>query len=139
MIPVEFAPSQKGCADESGPHVRDSLVVLHWRYPENDMFAVFQSGGKQHRVSEGDVVKLELLTAEAGAEVVFDKVLLVADGDDVNVGAPYVESGKVTAEVVRTDRAKKVRIIKFKRRKDFLRRQGHRQWFTEVKITGISA
>ena len=109
------------------------------RYPENDMFAVFQSGGKQHRVSEGDVVKLELLTAETGEEVVFDKVLMVADGDNVNVGAPYVESGKVTAEVVRSDRAKKVRIIKFKRRKDFLRRQGHRQWFTEVKITGISA
>ena len=103
------------------------------------MFAVFQSGGKQHRVREGDVVKLELLTAEPGEEVVFDKVLLVANGDDVNVGAPYVESGKVTGEVVRSDRAKKVKVIKFKRRKDFLRRQGHRQWFTEVKITGISA
>ena len=88
------------------------------------MFAVFQSGGKQHRVSEGDVVKLELLTAELGEEVVFDKGLLVADGDDVNVGAPFVESGKVTAEVVRTDRAKKIRVIKFKRRKDFLRRHG---------------
>ena len=100
------------------------------------MFAVFQSGGKQHRVSEGDVVKLELLTAEPGEEVVFDKVLLVSNGDDVNVGAPYVESGKVTAEVVRTDRAKKIRVIKFKRRKDFLRRQGHRQWFTEVKLLG---
>ena len=103
------------------------------------MFAVLQSGGKQHRVSEGDVVKLELLTAELGEEVVFDKVLLVSDGDDVNVGAPFVETGKITAEVVRTDRAKKIRVIKFKRRKDFLRRQGHRQWFTEVKITGISA
>jgi|TARA_Y200000002_G_scaffold348024_1_gene323661 large subunit ribosomal protein L21 len=106
---------------------------------ESKMFAVFQSGGKQHRVSEGDVVKLELLTAEPGEEVIFDKVLLVANGDDVNVGAPFVESGKVTGEVVRSDRAKKVKIIKFKRRKDFLRRQGHRQWFTEVKITGISA
>jgi large subunit ribosomal protein L21 len=106
---------------------------------ESKMFAVFQSGGKQHRVSEGDVVKLELLTAEPGEEVIFDKVLLVANGDDVNVGAPFVESGKVTGEVVRSERAKKVKIIKFKRRKDFLRRQGHRQWFTEVKITGISA
>ena len=85
------------------------------------------------------MVKLELLTAELGEEVVFDKVLLVSNGDDVNVGAPFVETGKVTAEVVRTDRAKKIRVIKFKRRKDFLRRQGHRQWFTEVKITGISA
>ena len=115
------------------------VEVARVRYPEINMFAVFQSGGKQHRVSEGDVVKLEMLTAEPGEEVVFDKVLLVANGDDVNVGAPYVDAGKVTAEVVRTDRAKKVRVIKFKRRKDFLRRQGHRQWFTEVKITGISA
>ncbi len=102
------------------------------------MFAVFQSGGKQHRVSEGDVVKLELLTAEPGEEVVFDQVLMVANGDDVNVGAPYVEGSQVKGEVLRTDRGKKVRIIKFKRRKDFMRRQGHRQWFTEVKITGIS-
>ena len=103
------------------------------------MFAVFQSGGKQHRVSEGDVVKVELVDGEPGAEVVFDRVLMVADGDNVNVGAPYVKEGKVTAEVLLIDRAKKVRIIKFKRRKDYLKRQGHRQWFTEVKITGISA
>ena len=103
------------------------------------MFAVFQSGGKQHRVSEGDVVKVELLEGEPGAEVTSDRVLMVADGDNVNVGTPYVNDGKVTAEVVRVDRGKKVRIIKFKRRKDYLKRQGHRQWFTEVKITGISA
>ncbi|MEC7613176.1 MAG: 50S ribosomal protein L21 [Pseudomonadota bacterium] len=103
------------------------------------MFAVFQSGGKQHRVSEGDVVTVELLEGEPGAEVTFDRVLMVADGDNVNVGTPYVNDGKVTAEVVRVDRGKKVRIIKFKRRKDYLKRQGHRQWFTEVKITGISA
>ncbi|MEC7250891.1 MAG: 50S ribosomal protein L21 [Pseudomonadota bacterium] len=103
------------------------------------MFAVFQSGGKQHRVSEGDVVKVELLEGEPGVEVTFDRVLMVADGDNVNVGTPYVNDGKVTAEVVRVDRGKKVRIIKFKRRKDYLKRQGHRQWFTEVKITGISA
>ena len=102
------------------------------------MFAVFQSGGKQHRVAEGDVVKLELLGAEPGEEVVFDKVLMVANGDDVNVGAPYVEGSQVKAVVVRNERDKKVRIIKFKRRKDYMRRQGHRQWFTEVKITGIS-
>ena len=103
------------------------------------MFAVFQSGGKQHRVAEGDVVRLEKLSAEPGEEIVFDKVLLVSNGDDFNVGAPYVESGRVTGEVMRTDRGKKIRIIKFKRRKDFLKRQGHRQWFTEVKITGISS
>ena len=102
------------------------------------MFAAFQSGGKQHRVSEGDVVKLEMLPGEPGEEVVFDQVLMVASGDDVNVGAPYVEGCQVKAEVLRTDRGKKVRIIKFKRRKDYMRRQGHRQWFTEVKITAIS-
>ena len=101
------------------------------------MFAVFQSGGKQHRVAEGDVVKLELLDAEPGEEVVFDKVLMVANGDDVNVGAPYVDGGQVKGEVLRSDRDKKIRVIKFKRRKDYLRRQGHRQWFTEVKITAI--
>ncbi|MEM6999907.1 MAG: 50S ribosomal protein L21 [Pseudomonadota bacterium] len=101
------------------------------------MFAVFQSGGKQHRVSQGDVVKLELLEVEPGEEVVFDKVLMVANGDDVSVGAPFVEGGQVKGEVLRNARDKKIRIIKFKRRKDYMRRQGHRQWFTEVKITAI--
>jgi large subunit ribosomal protein L21 len=103
------------------------------------MFAVFSSGGKQHRVTEGEVVKLELLDAEPGQEVVFDKVLMVADGDSVSVGAPYVDGGKVTGEVVNHDRAKKIRIIKFRRRKHHMRRQGHRQWFTAVKITSINA
>ena len=102
------------------------------------MFAVFSSGGKQHRVTEGEVIKLERLTAEPGEEVVFDKVLIVADGDAVTVGQPYVDGGKVTAEVLGHDRNKKIRIIKFKRRKDYMRRQGHRQWFTQLKITGIS-
>ncbi len=102
------------------------------------MFAVFQSGGKQHRVSEGDVIKLELLKAEPGDEVVFDQVLMVASGDDVNVGSPYVDGSQVKAEVLRSERDKKIRVLKFKRRKDYMRRQGHRQWFTEVKITAIS-
>ena len=104
-----------------------------------DMFAVIESGGKQHRVGEGEVLKLEKLGVAPGENVVFDKVLMVADGDNVNVGTPYVSGGKVTAEVLSEGRHKKVRIIKFKRRKDYLKRQGHRQWFTEVKITGISA
>jgi large subunit ribosomal protein L21 len=102
------------------------------------MFAVFASGGKQHRVTEGEVVRLELLSQEPGTEVVFDQVMLVADGDQVAVGAPYVEGGKVTGEVMSEGRGKKVHILKFKRRKDYLKRQGHRQWYTEVKITGIS-
>lgn len=103
------------------------------------MFAVFTSGGKQHRVTEGEVIKTEMLKVAPGDEVVFDQVLLVADGDDVSVGAPYVAGGKVTAEVLRHDRHKKVHVLKFKRRKDYLRRQGHRQYFTELKIKAISA
>lgn len=103
------------------------------------MFAVFSSGGKQHRVTEGEVIKLERLTAEPGEKVVFDKVLVVASGDQVTVGRPYVDGGKITAEVIGHDRHKKVRIIKFRRRQNYMRRQGHRQWYTELKITGISA
>ncbi|MFP6834640.1 MAG: 50S ribosomal protein L21 [Pseudomonadales bacterium] len=103
------------------------------------MFAVFASGGKQHRVTEGGVIRIERLAAEPGEEVVFDKVLMVADGDQVSVGTPFVDGGKVTAEVIGNDRGKKINVLKFKRRKDYLRRQGHRQWFTELKITGINA
>ena len=103
------------------------------------MFAVFESGGKQHRVGEGEVLKLEKLGVAPGESVVFDKVLMVADGDDVTVGKPYVDGQSVKAEVVTHDRGKKIHIIKFKRRKDFMKRQGHRQWYTEVKITGIGA
>jgi len=103
------------------------------------MYAVFQSGGKQHRVAEGQTVRLEKLDAETGATVEFDKVLLVADGDDVKVGVPYVEGGKVQAEVVTHGRGKKIKIVKFRRRKHSRKQMGHRQWFTEVKITGINA
>ena len=103
------------------------------------MFAVFLSGGKQHRVNEGDVLKLERLSAEPGEEVVFDKVLLVAEGNEINVGQPYVEGGQIKAEVLSHDRRKKIRVIKFKRRKNYMRRQGHRQCYTEVRITGILA
>lgn len=103
------------------------------------MYAVFQSGGKQHRVSEGQTIRLEKLEVEAGSTVEFDSVLLVANGDDVNVGAPFVAGGKVTAEVVTHGRGDKVKIVKFRRRKHSRKQMGHRQWFTEVKITGISA
>ena len=103
------------------------------------MYAVIVSGGKQYRVQEGQSLKLEKLSAEAGSNVEFDRVLLVGNGDDVKIGEPVVDGAKVTAEVVQHGRAKKVEIIKFKRRKHHMKRQGHRQWFTEVKITGISA
>ena len=101
------------------------------------MYAVIVSGGKQHRVKEGETLKLEKLEVETGGSVEFDRVLLVANGDDVKVGAPVVEGAKVTAEVVSHGRHDKINIIKFRRRKHHMKRQGHRQWFTEVKIPGI--
>ena len=103
------------------------------------MFAVIVSGGKQYRVQEGQTLKLEKLAAETGSSVEFDRVLLVSNGDDVKVGAPVVDGAKVSAEVVSHGRGEKVTIVKFRRRKHHMKRQGHRQWFTEVKITGISA
>jgi large subunit ribosomal protein L21 len=103
------------------------------------MYAVFQSGGKQHRVSEGQTIRLEKLDIETGATVEFDTVLLVANGEEVTVGAPFVSGGKITAEVVTHGRGDKVKIVKFRRRKHSRKQMGHRQWFTEVKITGISA
>ncbi|KDE39755.1 MULTISPECIES: 50S ribosomal protein L21 [Nitrincola] len=103
------------------------------------MFAVIVSGGKQYRVQEGQTLKLEKLAVEQGGKVEFDRVLLVSNGDNVTVGAPVVEGAKVSAEVVSHGRGDKVTIIKFRRRKHHMKRQGHRQWFTEVKITGISA
>ncbi|QTF92474.1 50S ribosomal protein L21 [Halomonas sp. BM-2019] len=103
------------------------------------MYAVIKSGGKQYRVQEGQTLKLEKIEVPTGESVDFDEVLLVADGDDVKVGAPLVEGAKVSAEIVSHGRGDKVTIIKFRRRKHHMKRQGHRQWFTEVKITGISA
>ncbi|NTS75825.1 50S ribosomal protein L21 [Catenovulum sp. SM1970] len=103
------------------------------------MYAVFQSGGKQHRVAEGQTLRLEKIEAEAGSTLEFDSVLLVSNGEDIKIGAPVVEGAKVTAEVVTHGRGEKIKIVKFRRRKHSRKQQGHRQWFTEVKITGISA
>ena len=103
------------------------------------MYAVIVSGGKQHRVEEGETLKLEKLNIGVGASVDFDRVLLVVNGEDVKIGAPVVQGAKVSAEIVSHGRGKKVRIMKFKRRKHHMKQMGHRQWFTEVKITGISA
>jgi large subunit ribosomal protein L21 len=103
------------------------------------MYAVIQTGGKQYRVAEGDTLKIEKIAADEGASVELDKVLMIADGENVTVGKPFVEGGKVTATVKAHGRGKKVKIIKFRRRKHHLKRQGHRQWFTELSITGISA
>lgn len=103
------------------------------------MYAVIQAGGKQYRVAEGDTLKVEKISVDEGSSLELDKVLMVADGADVKIGKPYVEGGKVTATVKAHGRGKKVKIIKFRRRKHHLKRQGHRQWFTELEITGINA
>jgi len=101
------------------------------------MYAVIVTGGKQYKVAEGEFLKIEKLEVGTGESVVFDRVLLVANGDDLKIGAPVVEGAKVTAEVISQGRHDKIRIIKFRRRKHHMKHQGHRQWFTEVKITGI--
>lgn len=102
------------------------------------MYAVIKTGGKQYKVAQGDTLKVELLTADVGAEVSFDDVLMVADGDSVKVGSPTVDGGKVTAEVVSHGRGEKVHILKHRRRKHYHKEQGHRQHYTAVKITGIT-
>ena len=102
------------------------------------MYAVIATGGKQYRVSEGDIIRVEKLGVEDGESVVFDKVLLVSDGDDINVGAPYIDGGNVSAKVQSNGRGKKIEIIKFRRRKHHRKQMGHRQSYTEVQITGIS-
>ena len=104
------------------------------------MYAVIQTGGKQYRVEEGTTLKIEKLELGSSDTVVeFDKVLMVKSDSESMIGQPYVESGKVTAKVISQGRHKKVKIIKFKRRKHHMKKTGHRQYFTEIQITGISA
>ena len=102
------------------------------------MFAVIESGGKQHRVVEGEVVRLERLPGSPGDSLVFERVLMIGAEEGLDVGTPYMESGRVAGEVVAQGRGKKIRVVKFKRRKNYLRRKGHRQAYTDVKITAIS-
>ena len=103
------------------------------------MYAVFKTGGKQYRASEGDVITVEKIEAEKGATVELDEVLMVGEGEDVKVGTPFLEGGKVSAKVVEHGRHDKVKVLKFKRRKHHLKQMGHRQYFTQLEITGIEA
>ncbi len=103
------------------------------------MYAVFKTGGKQYRATTGDKLKVEKIEAEKGATVELDQVLMVGEGEDVKVGTPLLEGGKVTAVVVDHGRNDKIKIIKFKRRKHHMKRAGHRQYFTQIEITGIEA
>jgi large subunit ribosomal protein L21 len=103
------------------------------------MYAVFKTGGKQYRASTGDVIKVEKIEAEKGATIELDQVLMVGEGEDVKVGTPFLEGGKVTATVLDQGRGDKITVIKFKRRKNYRRKMGHRQYFTQIEITGIDA
>ena len=103
------------------------------------MYAVIATGGKQYRVENGTILKVEKLDAEPGATVEFGEVLLIGNGDDIKIGAPLLKGGKVTATVEKHGKGEKKVIVKFRRRKHYLRQGTHRQQFTQVKITGISA
>jgi large subunit ribosomal protein L21 len=101
------------------------------------VYAIIESGGKQRRVSPGALVTLEKIDGEAGSQVELSKVLLVADGDQVKVGSPYLEGARVLSEIVRQGRGPKIIVFKFKRRKRYRRTQGHRQAQTTVRIKEI--
>lgn len=103
------------------------------------MYAVIKTGGKQYRVAEGDVIQVEKLDAEEGASIDFDDVLMVGEGEDVKIGAPYVEGSKVTATVKSQMRGEKIEIMKFRRRKHHQKKTGHRQYLTQIEISGITA
>ena len=101
-------------------------------------YAIFETGGKQYRVKEGDEIYIEKLDAEEDSKVKFDKVLAVLSEDDPKIGSPYVKGATVTAKVARTGKAKKVIVFKMKRRKGYRRKQGHRQPYTKVIIDKIA-
>ena len=110
----------------------------NFKVGEYGMYAVIVTGGKQYRVAEGDVLRVETLPVEAGQSVELDKVLMIANGDDIKIGAPYLDGGKVSATVEAHGRGEKVKIVKFRRRKHHRKQMGHRQNYTELKITGIA-
>ena len=103
------------------------------------MYAVFRSGGKQYRASKGERLRLEKLEADEGASVNFDEVLLVGEGSNIQVGTPLLSGTSVSATVLRQGKTKKVSVVKFRRRQNYLRQHTHRQWFTEVEITDIKS
>jgi len=103
------------------------------------MYAVIATGGKQYKVAQGDILRIEKLLDTEGEEVQFDKVLLISDGDNIEVGTPFIDGKAVSATVKAHGRGKKIEIVKFKRRKHHRKQMGHRQSYTEVEITGIAA
>ena len=103
------------------------------------MYAVIKTGGKQYKVAQGDKLRVEKLDVAEGGSLELDSVLMIADGKTVKVGAPYIENAKVSATVKAHGRGKKIEIVKFRRRKHHRKQMGHRQSYTELEITGISA
>jgi large subunit ribosomal protein L21 len=103
------------------------------------MYAVVAASGKQFRVQEGDVLRMEKIAGDVGDPVSFDKVLLIADGENLTVGRPVIEQASVKAHIVEQDRSKKILVFKYKRRKGYRRKQGHRQYYTAVRIDNIVA
>jgi large subunit ribosomal protein L21 len=103
------------------------------------MYAIFRALGKQFKAEKGKTIKVPRMDAEPGSKVTFDEVLLTSDGDKVKAGAPLVKGATVEAEVVGETKGEKIYVFKFKRRKNYRRKQGHRQSYTEIKIDGISA
>jgi large subunit ribosomal protein L21 len=102
------------------------------------MYAVIKTGGKQYRVTQGGVLRVEKLEADVGTSIDFERVLMIADGDNIAIGKPFIEGGKVTATVRSHGRGDKIKIIKLRRRKHYRRQMGHRQSYTEIEITGIA-
>ena len=101
------------------------------------MYAVVQTGGKQYKVSQGDVVQIEKLDIPVGETITLDKVLVAGEGTDISLGIPYLEGYKVVGRVMEQLKAKKIIVFKKRRRKNYRRKNGHRQWLTRVKITDI--
>ena len=102
------------------------------------MYAVIKTGGKQYRVAAGEKLKIEQISADVGAQIVLDQVLMVGEGDTVKVGKPLVPGAKVSATIVAHGRHDKIKIFKMRRRKHYQKHQGHRQNYTEIQIDGIS-
>ena len=102
------------------------------------MYAVIKTGGKQHKVTEGEVLSIEKLEGDKGAEVIFKEVLMVADDKNIKVGKPFVEGATVTGEIVNQKKGTKIHVFKMTRRKGFKKKTGHRQELTSMKITKIS-
>jgi len=103
------------------------------------MYAVFRSGGKQYRAQKGDRIKLEKINADEGSNINFDEVMMLGEGSDVKVGSPFLPKISVVAKVIKQGKSKKVPVVKFKRRKNYLRQGTHRQFFTEIEIVSIGS